>query len=142
MRITVFGAFGSVGARTVEEARRRGHDVTAVSRGARPGAEVGDARVVDDVVQLSEGRDLVISATRPVPGAEPELVAAARSLLAGTAKAGCGCCWSAGRRRCARRTGTPSRRPRASPTSCARSRGRARSSWRCAGPTPTPTGRT
>ncbi|MEU4743749.1 NAD(P)H-binding protein [Actinosynnema sp. NPDC023658] len=88
MRITVFGALGSVGSRVVEEARRRGHDVTPVSRRPGPGGEVGDAGVVADVVRLSEGRDVVISATRPVPGHEGELVAAARALLAGVAQTG------------------------------------------------------
>lgn len=88
MRITVFGAFGSVGRRVVEEARRRGHDVTPVSRRPGPGREVGDARVVEDVVRLSGGRDLVVSATRPVDGREGELVEAARALLAGVARTG------------------------------------------------------
>ena len=85
MRITVFGAFGSVGRRVVEEARRRGHEVTAVGRS---GGEVGDARVVADVVRLSAGRDVVVSATRPVDGEEGQLVEAARALLAGVAATG------------------------------------------------------
>ncbi len=88
MRITVFGAFGSVGRRVVEEARRRGHEVTVVSRRAGAGGEVGDARVVADVVRLSAGRDLVIGATRPADGEEGELVEAARALLAGVAETG------------------------------------------------------
>ncbi|MEU4441706.1 NAD(P)H-binding protein [Actinosynnema sp. NPDC050801] len=88
MRITVFGAFGVVGGRVVEEARRRGHEVTPVSRRPGPGSEVGDARAVEDVVRLGAGRDLVISATRPAPGQEVELVAATRALLAGAARLG------------------------------------------------------
>lgn len=98
MRITVFGAFGSVGRRVVEEARRRGHEVTPVSRRPGPGSEVGvsevgvsevgDARVVADVVRLAAGRDLVISATRPVDGREGELVEATRALLAGATRVG------------------------------------------------------
>jgi uncharacterized protein len=88
VRITVFGAFGSVGRAVVEEARRRGHEVTAVSRRGGAGAEVGDARVVADVVRLGAGSDLVISATRPGDGAEGELVEAARALLAGVAETG------------------------------------------------------
>ncbi|MFE2752187.1 NAD(P)-dependent oxidoreductase [Actinosynnema sp. NPDC059335] len=88
MRITVFGAFGSVGRRVVAEARRRGHDVTPVSRRPGSGGEVGDARVVADVVRLSAGRDLVVSATRPVDGREDELVEATRALLAGVARTG------------------------------------------------------
>lgn len=88
MRITVFGAFGSVGRRVVEEARRRGHDVTPVSRRPGPGSEIGDARVVADVVRLGAGRDAVIGATRPTPGQEAELVTATRALLAGAAETG------------------------------------------------------
>jgi putative NADH-flavin reductase len=88
VRITVFGALGSVGGRVVEEARRRGHEVTPVSRRPAPGSEIGDGGVVADVVRLSAGRDLVISATRPAPGREGELVATARALLAGVAETG------------------------------------------------------
>jgi putative NADH-flavin reductase len=88
MRITVFGAFGSVGRRVVEEARRRGHDVTPVSRKPCPDSEVGDARLVADVVRLSAGRDLVVSATRPADGQEWELVEATKALLAGVAETG------------------------------------------------------
>jgi putative NADH-flavin reductase len=88
MRITVFGAFGSVGRRVVEEARRRGHDVTPVSRKPGPDSEVGDARLVADVVRLSAGRDLVVSATRPADGQEWELVEATKALLAGVAETG------------------------------------------------------
>ncbi|MFD1146643.1 NAD(P)-dependent oxidoreductase [Saccharothrix hoggarensis] len=84
----MFGALGGVGRQVVEEARRRGHDVTPVSRRPGPGREVGDASVVADVVRLSAGRDVVISATRPADGREAELVAAARALLAGAAETG------------------------------------------------------
>ncbi|MCC8250310.1 NAD(P)-dependent oxidoreductase [Saccharothrix luteola] len=86
--MTVFGAFGSVGRRVVEEARRRGHEVTAVSRRAGSGSEVGDARVVADVVRLGAGRDVVIGATRPADGEEGQLVEATRALLAGVAETG------------------------------------------------------
>jgi uncharacterized protein len=91
MRITVFGALGNVGSRVVAEALHRGHDVTGVARnigrfdelpvGVTPRA--GDARNVDDVAELSVGQDVVISATRPTPGHEHELVAVARALLNG-----------------------------------------------------------
>ncbi|WP_246038361.1 NAD(P)-dependent oxidoreductase [Saccharothrix texasensis] len=86
--MTVFGALGGVGRRVVAEARRRGHEVTAVSRRAGAGGETGDARVVADVVRLSAGRDLVISATRPADGEEGQLVEAAGALLAGVAVTG------------------------------------------------------
>ncbi|MFC7446620.1 NAD(P)-dependent oxidoreductase [Rhodococcus daqingensis] len=94
MRITVFGAAGQVGSRAVKEALARGHEVTAVLRSpARahevpPRAEVriGDAANIEDVVDLSISQDLVISATRPTPGRESELVATTKVLLAGLAR--------------------------------------------------------
>ncbi|MFE3290524.1 NAD(P)-dependent oxidoreductase [Rhodococcus sp. NPDC059234] len=94
MRITVFGAAGQVGSRAVAEALHRGHEVTAVLRSPSrthevpAGAEVriGDAGNIDDVVDLSVGQDLVISATRPVPGREDDLVATTQVLLAGLAR--------------------------------------------------------
>lgn len=86
--MTVFGAFGSVGRKVVEEARRRGHEVTAVSRRPGPGSGVGDASVLADVVRLSKGRDVVIGATRPADGEEGQLVEATRALLAGAAETG------------------------------------------------------
>ncbi|MFH8384536.1 NAD(P)-dependent oxidoreductase [Kitasatospora sp. NPDC018058] len=96
MRITVFGATGNVGSRVVAEALARGHEVTAVVRDpAKPHAlpstvalAVGDARVPGDVARLTAGQDLVITATRPAPGSEPELVAATRGLLDGLAGTG------------------------------------------------------
>lgn len=43
----------------------------------------GDAGKVDDVISLSQGQDLVITATRPPNGHEAELVGTVRSLLEG-----------------------------------------------------------
>ncbi|SFB41683.1 carboxymethylenebutenolidase/hypothetical protein [Amycolatopsis marina] len=93
MRITVFGAAGNVGSRVVTEALSRDHQVTAVVR--RPArfpelpaaaeARSGDAGTLEDVARLSAGQDVVISAIRPIPGRENELVTAAKSTLAGVA---------------------------------------------------------
>ncbi|MCX3062833.1 NAD(P)-dependent oxidoreductase [Streptomyces beihaiensis] len=91
MNITVYGARGAVGSRTVAEALRRGHEVTAVVRDpARAAAlpegvriRTGDAADPRAVARLAAGQDVVISATRPAPGREPELAAVAGSLLAG-----------------------------------------------------------
>ena len=96
MRITVFGAAGNVGSRVVAEALSRGHDVTAVVRDAarldaldpRAQARVGDAAEVADVVALSAGQDLLVSATRPRPGRECDLVSATRALLSGSRQTG------------------------------------------------------
>ncbi|WP_371650280.1 MULTISPECIES: NAD(P)-dependent oxidoreductase [unclassified Streptomyces] len=91
MRITVFGAAGNVGSRVVAEAVARGHEVTAVVRDRarfpelHPAAvaRTGDARNVEDIAELSAGQDLVISATRPAPGSEGDLVTVTKALLAG-----------------------------------------------------------
>ncbi|MCO5988744.1 NAD(P)H-binding protein [Actinoallomurus spadix] len=96
MRVTVFGAAGAVGRRVVAEALSRGHEVTAVvrdpARFAEPpaGARVraADARNAEDVARLAAGQDVVITATRPAPGGEPELVTVAKTLLAGLAGTG------------------------------------------------------
>jgi carboxymethylenebutenolidase len=96
MRITVFGAAGSVGSRIVVEALSRGHEVTAVVRNearlsslpAGAQGRIGDATSVDQVAALSAGQDVVISATRPAPGNEQYLVTMARSLLAGVTRSG------------------------------------------------------
>ncbi|MEU4996754.1 NAD(P)H-binding protein [Streptomyces sp. NPDC021622] len=93
MRITVFGAAGNVGSRVVTEALTRGHEVTAVVRDAarfgelHPGAthRTGDAQVPEQIAELSAGQDLVVNATRPAPGREPEHAAISRALLAGLA---------------------------------------------------------
>lgn len=96
MRITVFGAGGNVGRRVVAEALLRGHEVTAVVRDPDRFAELpagayaraGDAASIADVVALSVGQDVVITATRPPPGREDELVVATKALLAGLAGSG------------------------------------------------------
>lgn len=70
-RITVLGGTGYAGAAVVAEARKRGHEVTAVSRSAPESPVEGvdhvegsvlDAEVLDRVV---EGRDVVVSALSP-----------------------------------------------------------------------------
>jgi putative NADH-flavin reductase len=73
VNITIFGATGKVGSRVIAEAVSRGHSVTAVARKTdRPNAlpdaadfQTGDIGNIDDVISLSEGRDVVINATRP-----------------------------------------------------------------------------
>ncbi|MEU4701308.1 NAD(P)-dependent oxidoreductase [Nonomuraea dietziae] len=93
MRITVFGAAGAVGSRVVTEALSRGHHVTAVVRdpsrhqqaptAATPSATlgVGDASDPADAARLIAGHDLVITAVRPAPGHEADLVTATQTLL-------------------------------------------------------------
>jgi putative NADH-flavin reductase len=96
MRITVFGAAGNVGKRVVDEALSRGHQVTAVVRragrfeqlNAALKAGIGDVGNLNDVLRLSEGQDLVISATRPPKGCESELIASTRCLLTASEQSG------------------------------------------------------
>ena len=91
MRIVVFGAGGNVGRRIVAEAINRGHEVTAVLRNPARATElpagvatcIGDAANARDVAELSARQDLVISATRPAPGNERDLVSTAEALLEG-----------------------------------------------------------
>jgi putative NADH-flavin reductase len=96
MKITIFGATGSVGSRVVAEALSRDHEVRAVVRhegrfkelpdGVEP--HIGDVTHSDDVARLSVGQDLVISATRPAPGHESLLIAMTQALLAGLSGTG------------------------------------------------------
>ncbi len=94
MRMTVLGAAGSAGSRIVSEALSRGHQVTAVVRSEATFAQLpneaikrlGDASRIEDVIALSKGQDLVISATRPPQGQEQQLVSISQSLLAGLAQ--------------------------------------------------------
>ncbi|GGV20602.1 3-beta hydroxysteroid dehydrogenase [Actinomadura cremea] len=85
MRIAVFGATGSIGTATVNEALARGHRVTAIVRTPRdlpPSAEprIGDATDASAVRTLID-HDVVISATRPPHGQEDALLHAADTLL-------------------------------------------------------------
>ncbi|UNO39211.1 NAD(P)H-binding protein [Streptomyces sp. MST-110588] len=96
MRIVVFGAAGNVGSRVVAEALSRGHEVTAVVRDPARFRELpatavprtGDAADAEDVAGLSAGQDVVISATRPAPGGERQLVTTTEALLDGVARTG------------------------------------------------------
>jgi putative NADH-flavin reductase len=91
MKITIFGAGGNVGKCAVNEALSRGHNVTAVFRDITRSGKLndavnivqGDASNVDDVVRISSGQDLVISATRPPQGSEYKLLDVCEALLNG-----------------------------------------------------------
>ncbi|HEX8627882.1 MAG TPA: NAD(P)H-binding protein [Catenuloplanes sp.] len=96
----VFGAGGRVGRAAVSEARRRGHQVTAVVRepgkyGSLAGDGVrlmaGDVTDMDSVARAAEGHDAAISAVYDV-GAEPDefFTDAARALRDGLSGAGVG----------------------------------------------------
>jgi len=96
MKITVLGAAGNAGSRVVDEALSRGHEVTAVVRNLASsnnlpaGVKViaGDASNVEDVVRISTGQDVVISAIRPASGHESDIIPTTRSLMDGLAQTG------------------------------------------------------
>src|ERR1700704_6538321 len=99
-KIVVFGAGGRAGRAAVEEARRRGHQVTAIVRDpakhrdlATDGVRIvaGDVTEVNSVVQLAEGHDAAISSVYDA-GAQPDVffAGAARALLDGRTRAGVG----------------------------------------------------
>ena len=92
-RITVLGGSGYAGAALVAEARKRGHEVTSVSRSAPESPVDGvdhvegsvlDAEVLD---RVTEGRDVVVSTLSPrgdMVGKVEGVVADLISRLAGT----------------------------------------------------------
>jgi putative NADH-flavin reductase len=96
MKITVLGAAGNAGRRVVAEALSRGHEVTAVVRNPvgsndlPAGVKVltGDASNVEDVAKISAGQDVIISAIRPAPGHESDIIPTTRSLMDGLAQTG------------------------------------------------------
>ncbi|MFE2956603.1 NAD(P)-dependent oxidoreductase [Nocardia tengchongensis] len=96
MQITVFGASGDTGSRVVAEALSRGHRVRAVARHEDrlrhlpEQVEVWTGNAADPaaVEKASAGSDVVVSATRPVPGREHELAEVATALLEGLSDSG------------------------------------------------------
>jgi uncharacterized protein len=83
MKIAVFGAGGNLGPDVVEEAERRGHDVTRVTHAD------ADVRSADDVARVAAGHDVAISTIGP--GAQGDFRAVADAVepfLTGLARAG------------------------------------------------------
>ena len=99
MKIALFGASGMVGKRIMDEAVRRGHEVTAIVRhptavhtdSDRVTVQEGDATDAARVAELVAGHDLVIDAIAPPRGpfATAEVLPrAVRGLIDGMSKAG------------------------------------------------------
>ncbi|GLX09262.1 NAD(P)H-binding protein [Microbispora sp. NBRC 16548] len=96
MNIVVFGAGGRAGRRAVAEARRRGHQVTAVVRDPAGHSDLGDVRVVAgdvtdpaSIERAAAGHDAAISAAADLSVAPHHFfTASARALSTGLAKAG------------------------------------------------------
>jgi len=86
MKIIVLGATGNAGSRVVAEALSRGHEVTAVVRNSTVTSNlpagikilIGDAGNVEDVTEFSACQDVVISAIRPAPGHESDVIPTTR----------------------------------------------------------------
>jgi putative NADH-flavin reductase len=101
-KIVVFGAGGRTGRRAVAEARRRGHEVTAVLRDparyggpADDGVRIAVGNVTDaaDVTALAAGHDAAIHAAAVYgAGTDPDafFTSAARALIKGLRQAGTG----------------------------------------------------
>lgn len=99
-RIVIFGAGGRAGRQAVAEARRRGHEVTAVVRDpARHGGladggvrvATGDVTDVANVAGLAAGHDAAINAAAVYgEGTDPDafFTGAARALVTGLRQAG------------------------------------------------------
>jgi uncharacterized protein len=91
MRILLFGATGMIGSQVAAEARRRGHEITGVSRGGKNGTRAADASDPDTVARLASAHDAVVLAVSPPrDGAEAteSLLEVGRGVLDGMRKAG------------------------------------------------------
>ncbi|WP_328525338.1 NAD(P)-dependent oxidoreductase [Kribbella sp. NBC_00359] len=88
-KILVIGARGRAGSAAVEEARRRGHEVTEVARTAEAGQVTGDVTDAARIAELAVDHDAVIAAVYD-GGTDPAefFPRAARALVDGLAKAG------------------------------------------------------
>ncbi|MEV0287072.1 NAD(P)H-binding protein [Kribbella sp. NPDC050820] len=85
-KILVIGARGRAGRAAVEEARRRGHEVTAVARTTEGGVDLvaGDVTDAGRIAELAAGHDAVIAAVYD-GGADPAVFfpKAAQALIDG-----------------------------------------------------------
>lgn len=97
MKITQFGAGGTIGQRIAREALARGHELTAVVRAAsgyqKPDSSVsvieGDVTDAQSIESVVDGADAVISSVGPRAQEDPGvLVDAATALVEGLARAG------------------------------------------------------
>ncbi|MFI0482164.1 NAD(P)-dependent oxidoreductase [Actinomadura sp. 9N215] len=91
MRILLIGATGMIGRRVADEARRRGHEVTGVTRSGDDGTAKADALDTEAVAALAEGHDAAVLAVAPPrDGSDPTgpLVAAARGVFEALRRAG------------------------------------------------------
>ncbi|NVI92337.1 NAD(P)-dependent oxidoreductase [Actinomadura sp. BRA 177] len=91
MRILLIGATGMVGSRIAAEARRRGHEVTGVTRSGGEGTAKAEASDSAAIAELAAGHDAaVLSVPPPRDGSETlgPLLATTRGVLDGLRRAG------------------------------------------------------
>ncbi|MER7543968.1 NAD(P)-dependent oxidoreductase [Actinomadura sp.] len=91
MKILLIGATGMIGSRIAAEARRRGHEVTGVTRSGAEGTARAEASDAAAVAALAAGHDAaVLSVPPPRDGSETTgpLLAITRGVLDGLREAG------------------------------------------------------
>ncbi|GAA4229832.1 NAD(P)-dependent oxidoreductase [Actinomadura meridiana] len=91
MRILLIGATGMIGRRVADEARRRGHEVTGVTRSGNEGTAKAEAADAAAIAGLAKGHDAAVLAIAPPrDGSEPTgpLLAGGRGALDGLRQAG------------------------------------------------------
>ncbi|WP_396450740.1 NAD(P)-dependent oxidoreductase [Actinomadura sp.] len=91
MKILLIGATGMIGSRIAAEARRRGHEVTGVTRSGAEGTARAEASDAAAVAALAAGHDAaVLSVSPPRDGSETTgpLLAITRGVLDGLREAG------------------------------------------------------
>jgi putative NADH-flavin reductase len=95
VKILLVGGSGTIGSRVLDEAVRRGHAITSLTRDpsrvpARAGvtAAQGDALDPAGLADAARGHDAVVSAYSPGPESPEKVAAAARALVAGLTQAG------------------------------------------------------
>jgi putative NADH-flavin reductase len=87
-KVLVFGAGGRAGRAAVDEAKRRGHEVTAAVRNPSKyeGSVAGDVTDAERIAELAQGHDAVVAAV--YDSSEDFFPRAAEALADGLAKAG------------------------------------------------------
>ncbi|WP_026535036.1 NAD(P)-dependent oxidoreductase [Arthrobacter sp. H14] len=96
MRIAVIGATGMAGSRIAAEAAGRGHSVSGFSRSdstvtaSLPGLTLftADAADPESMGRLAAGHDVIVLATRPVPGTEDNIITPLTTVLDAARHAG------------------------------------------------------
>ncbi|RKS74748.1 hypothetical protein BZB76_3267 [Actinomadura pelletieri DSM 43383] len=91
MKILLIGATGMIGRRIADEARRRGHEVTGVTRGGNEGTAKAEAGDAEAIAGLAKGHDAVVLAVAPPrDGSDPAgpLLEAGRGVLDALRRAG------------------------------------------------------